>query len=72
MYIDRSADKLVLKNSDAYAVELYAVSGQKIPTGSVEENGADKLLSIAGVPNGVYILKIYDPAGVTSRKVIIY
>ncbi len=72
LYLNRSENVLVLKNSDAYYVELYAVSGQKIVSWALENHNDDKNISVEGIPNGVYIIKMYDASGVTSKKVILY
>ena len=72
VYLKRSENKLVLKNSTAYKVELYAVSGQKVLTWQEENTDQDKEISTEGLSDGVYIIKLYDSVGVIAKKIILY
>lgn len=72
-YPNPAADYLFVENDDNHEtliVELWSVSGQKILSAQLE--GENKKVSINNMPNGMYLLHVYNAKGwLKSIKVII-
>jgi hypothetical protein len=72
LYLNRAANTLILKNSNAHCIELYSISGKKVISWKGDNSESDKIVDIENLMEGVYIVKVYDEYGVVSKKIIIY
>jgi len=72
LYLDRSENALVFKNSNAHSIELYSISGKKVISWTGVSSEKEKVINVQGVMEGVYVVKVYDEFGVVSKKIIIY
>lgn len=65
-----ASDRIVVSSSfSVEKVELFNLTGQKVL--HQELNGISAEISVAHLPAGTYITKVYTKAGVASKKIII-
>lgn len=61
-----------LKSATDLQIAVLDVTGRNVYNNSINRAGNGiKTLNLSGIPNGIYIIKISDGAGYTSKKVII-
>ena len=72
VYIDRETKQLVVENSEAYKIEVYSVLGVSVLSWSGETVAKEKRIDAKSLPDGTYIVKLFDSKKVITKKIISY